>query len=139
MASTTNTILTRLSAELIAQYETEGFWGGDTIYSLARWHAEHTPQAFAVRDRVRRISYQALIESADTLAADLASRGLKQGQRVAVWLPSRIEAVVALLACSRNGYICAPSLHRDHTVAEVAELLKRQRRDRKSTRLNSSH
>ncbi|MTV75585.1 AMP-binding protein, partial [Streptococcus pneumoniae] len=50
-----------------------------------------------------------------------------QGQRVAVWLPSRIEAVVALLACSRNGYICAPSLHRDHTVGEVAELLKRQR------------
>ena len=125
--TTTNTILTRLSAELIEQYESEGFWGGDTIYSLARWHAEHTPDAFAVRDRVRRISYQALIESADALAADLDAHGLKPGQRVAVWLPSRIEAVVALLACSRNGYICAPSLHRDHTVGEVAELLKRQR------------
>ena len=127
MNSTTNTILTRLSAELIEQYEAEGFWGGDTIYSLARWHAKRTPDAFAVRDCVRRISYQALIESADALAADLAARGLKPGQRVAVWLPSRIEAVVTLLACSRNGYICAPSLHRDHTVGEVAELLKRQR------------
>jgi acyl-CoA synthetase len=127
MNSITNTILTRLSAELIAQYEAEGFWGGDTIYSLARWHAEHTPDAFAVRDHFRRISYQALIESADALAADLDAHGLKPGQRVAVWLPSRIEAVVTLLACSRNGYISAPSLHRDHTVGEVAELLKRQR------------
>ncbi len=127
MNTTTNTILTRLSAELIEQYEAEGFWGGDTIYSLARWHAEHTPDAFAVRDRFRRISYRALIESSDALAADLDAHGLKSGQRVAVWLPSRIEAVVALLACSRNGYICAPSLHRDHTVGEVAELLKRQR------------
>ncbi len=79
-----------------AQYEAEGFWGGDTIYSLARWHAEHTPDAFAVRDHFRRISYQALIESADALAADLDAHGLKPGQRVAVWLPSRIEAVVTL-------------------------------------------
>ena len=100
MTTITNTILTRLSAELIEQYESEGFWGGDTIYSIARWHAEHTPDAFAVRDRVRRISYRALIERADALAADLDAHGLKPGQRVAVWLPSRIEAVVALLACS---------------------------------------
>lgn len=127
MNTSANTILTRLSAELIKEYETEGFWGGDTIYSIARWHAQRKPDAFAVRDRFRRISYRRLIEDADALAADLAAHGLKQGQRVAVWLPSRIEAVVALLACSRNGYICAPSLHRDHTVGEVAELLKRQR------------
>jgi non-ribosomal peptide synthetase component E (peptide arylation enzyme) len=48
-----NTILTRLSAELIEKYEAEGFWQGDTIYALVRWHAAHTPQAFAVRDRYR--------------------------------------------------------------------------------------
>jgi acyl-CoA synthetase len=123
----TNTMLTRLSAELIKKYESDGFWGGDTIYSLARWHAERTPDAYALRDRVRRVSYRDLIESADALAADLFEHGLKPGQRVAVWLPSRIEAVVTLLACSRNGYVCAPSLHRDHTVGEVIELLKRQR------------
>ena len=48
---------------------------------------------------------------------------MRPGQRVAVWLPSRIESVVALLACSRNGYVCCPSLHRDHTVGEIVELL----------------
>src|SRR5436190_1437984 len=122
-----NTILTRLSAELIEQYEADGFWHGDTIYSLARWHMQRAPEAFAVRDRFRRMSYRQLIEAADALAADLAGRGLRPCQRVSVWLPSRIEGVVALLACSRNGYVCAPSLHRDHTMGEVVELLQRTR------------
>ena len=122
-----NTILTRISAELIAQYEAAGFWRGETIYMQAQWHARRAPDAFAVRDRHRRISYRALIEAADALAADLAGRGVAYGQRVAVWLPSRIEGVVALLACSRNGYICCPSLHRDHTVGEIVELMQRMR------------
>ena len=38
-----NTILTRLSAELIEKYEAEGFWQGDTIYALVRWHAAAHP------------------------------------------------------------------------------------------------
>jgi acyl-CoA synthetase (AMP-forming)/AMP-acid ligase II len=122
-----NTILTRLSAEMIAKYEAEGFWRGDTIYALARWHAEHAPAAFAVRDRYRRLTYRELLATADALATDLARQGLREGQRVGVWLPSRIESVVALLACSKTGAICCPSLHRDHTVGEVVELMQRVR------------
>ncbi len=122
-----NTILTRLSAELIAKYESEGFWRGDTIYSLARWNAEHKPDSFAVRDRFRRLTYRQLLDAADALAADLAGRGVRAGQRVGVWLPSRIESVIALLACSKSGTVCCPSLHRDHTVGEVAELMQRTR------------
>ena len=104
-----NTMLTRLSAELIEKYESEGFWRGDTIYALARWHADHTPQAFAVRDRFRRLTYPELLAAADALAADLAAKGVRYGQRVGVWLPSRIESVVALLACSKSGAIACPS------------------------------
>ena len=122
-----NTILTRLSAELIQKYEAEGFWRGDTIYSLVRGHAERAPDSFAVRDRFRRLTYRQLLEAADALAADLAGAGVRPGQRVGVWLPSRIESVVALLACSQDGAICCPSLHRDHTVGEVVELMQRTR------------
>ena len=32
-----------------------------------------------------------------------------------------------MIACSRNGYVCCPSLHRDHTVGEVVKLLDRMR------------
>jgi acyl-CoA synthetase (AMP-forming)/AMP-acid ligase II len=122
-----NTILTRLSAELIEKYEADGFWQGDTIYALVRWHAQHTPQAFAVRDRYRRLTYAQLLAAADALAADLARYDVRAGQRVGVWLPSRIESVVALLACSKSGAICSPSLHRDHTTGEVVELMQRTR------------
>ena len=120
-----STILTRLSAEMIERYQAAGFWRDDTIYSLVRQHADRRPDAYAVRDRFRRIAYRQLREAADRLAADLAARGVIAGQRVAVWLPSRIEGVVALLACSRNNYVCCPSLHRDHTVGEVIELMQR--------------
>jgi acyl-CoA synthetase len=122
-----NAIRTRLSSALIAQYTAAGFWRGDTIYALVRAHAERAPRAFALRDRFRRISYRQLVDCADALAADLARRGVKPGDRVAVWLPSRIAGVIALLACSRSGLICCPSLHRDHTTAEVIELLQRMR------------
>lgn len=115
----------RPPAELIARYTAQGFWRSDTIYALAKGHAERAPDSFAVRDRFRRITYRQLIDAADALATDLRRRGVEPGQRIAVWVPSRIESVVALLACSRDGTICCPSLHRDHTTGEVIELLQR--------------
>ena len=57
----------------------------------------------------------------------MASRGVRAGERVAIWLPSRVEIAAIILACSRNGYVCCPSLHRDHTVGDVAALLTRMR------------
>jgi acyl-CoA synthetase len=122
-----NTMLTLLSDALIKKHYAAGFWRDDMIYALVRGHAERAPESFALRDRFRRLNYRELADAADALAADLAARGVTPGQRVSVWLPSRIEGVVALLACSRNGYVCCPSLHRDHTVGEVVELIVRTR------------
>jgi acyl-CoA synthetase len=122
-----NTLLTLLSAEQIKHYYAAGHWRDDTIYSLVRDHAHRTPHKPALRDRFRRVDYATLTEAADALAAHLGARGVKPGERVAVWLPSRIEGVIALLACSRNGYVCCPSLHRDHTTAEIIDLLRRTR------------
>jgi len=122
-----SSIETRLTPEMIARYEASGHWRHDTIYALVKAHAERAPDTFAVRDRFRRITYRQLADAADALAADFARLGIEPGQRVAVWLPSRIESVVALLACSRDGIVCCPSLHRDHTVGEVVELLQRTR------------
>jgi acyl-CoA synthetase len=122
-----NTMLSRLSKEMLDTFAQRGFWGGDTIYAVAARHALARPDAPAVRDRNGCLSYRDLVAAADALAADLAARGVRPGQRVAVWLPSRVETAVALLACSRNGYVCCPSLHRDHTVHDVAELCARMR------------
>src|SRR5215472_14261593 len=112
---------------MVAAYTAAGSWGHETIYRLAARQARTTPGAFAVRDRFRRLTYAVLVDAADRLAASLAGRGIRPGQRVAVWLPSRVETAVALLACSRNGYVCCLSLHRDHTVGEVVALVDRMR------------
>ena len=123
----TNTILTLLSAERLREHHRDGFWRDDTIYAAARRHAEAAPGAFALRDRGRRLSYRDALAAADALADDLAARGVRPGQRVAVWLPSRVETAVALLACSRAGFVCCPSLQRDHTVADIVGLIARMR------------
>ncbi len=121
----TNTMMSLLSAEALAAYTNAGFWRGETIYATAARHAKNTPDSSAARDRRRRLTYRELIAAADMLSADLAARGVRAGQRVAIWLPSSVEMMVALLACWRNGYVCCPSLHRDHTVGEVRALIER--------------
>jgi acyl-CoA synthetase (AMP-forming)/AMP-acid ligase II len=118
-------ILSLLSSESLDTYRHSGFWRDDTIYSVAAGHARISPNAFAVRDSVERLTYRALINAADALARDMSRLGVKPGQRVAVWLPSRAATAVAFRACSRNGYVCCPSLHRDHTVKEVVSLCER--------------
>jgi acyl-CoA synthetase len=122
-----NALLTLLNSSMLATYTAAGFWRDETIYHLTARQARTTPGAFAVRDRHRRLTYATLVKAADRLAAGLAGYGIRPGQRVAVWLPSRVETAVALLACSRNGYVCCPSLHRDHTVGEVVALVDRMR------------
>ncbi|QHE84316.1 class I adenylate-forming enzyme family protein [Hydrogenophaga sp. BPS33] len=102
-----------------------GIWQIDTLYSLARQHATQRGSTRAVRDSTRRLTWSALVAWVDAVAADLHEAGLRRGDRVAIWLPSRLESVVVLLACSRNGYVCNPSLHQNYTVEEISALLTR--------------
>jgi acyl-CoA synthetase (AMP-forming)/AMP-acid ligase II len=122
-----NTLLTLFDTDRYQEHYRTGFWRDDTFYMLVSAHAERTPDRIAIRSRQGDVSYGDLLKQADAFAADLACKGVIAGQRVAVWLPSRAETVIALLACSRNRYICCPSLHRDHTVGEIVALLQRMR------------
>jgi acyl-CoA synthetase (AMP-forming)/AMP-acid ligase II len=123
----TNTVLTLYNAPDARAYYGAGYWQDDTIYALVRRHAQSTPDKVAVRESGRTTTYRDLVEAADRLASALAARGLQRGMRVAAWLPSRAETSIVVLACSRNGYVCCPSLHRDHTVGEVLDLMGRMR------------
>jgi acyl-CoA synthetase len=123
----TNTVLTLHDPEAAARYYADGLWRQDTLYTLLCNHAARRPQDFALRDGAQRLSWAELQAMADAAAADLDAAGLKRGERVAVWLPNRVEAVAVLLACSRQGYICNPSLHQNYTVAEIVGLLTRTR------------
>ena len=120
-----NDMLPRPDPNRKARHYAEGFWRNETIYDLAVARANDAPDAPAVRDWHRSLSYAEFVAAADALAEDLARNGLVAGDRVAVWLPARIETAVAILACARNGYVVSPGLQRDHTVAQVLELLGR--------------
>jgi acyl-CoA synthetase len=118
-------ILTLHDPQIARAYYAAGYWRSDTLYGLARQHALARPDAYAVRDSRRRLTWRALVQWTDALAADLDHAGLRRGSRVSVCLPNRAEAVVVLLACSRMGYVCNPSLHQNYTVAEIVQLLER--------------
>jgi acyl-CoA synthetase len=123
----TNTLLTLHDPALARRYYAEGLWRKDTLYTLLCDHAARRPGAFAVRDSRRRLTWSELRGMVDAVAADLDEAGLKRGERVSVWLPNRVEAVAILLACSRQGYVCNPSLHQNYTVGEITDLLSRIR------------
>jgi acyl-CoA synthetase len=118
-------LLTLHNPQLAREYYLAGTWRNDTMYGLVREHARARGHAFALRDAKVRLTWQQLQDWVDSVAAHLHQAGLRGGDRVAVWLPNRVEAVVVLLACSRNGYVCNPSLHQNYTVAEITTLLER--------------
>jgi acyl-CoA synthetase len=101
----------------------EGLWQTDTFYSLLSRHADERPQAPALRDSRHRLTWSEVRAWADGVAADLAGQGLAGGDRISIWLSNRVEAVIAFLACSREGYACNPSLHRAYTLSEVVQLI----------------
>jgi acyl-CoA synthetase len=121
------TILTLHDPQTAHRYYEAGLWRADTLYSLARRHADQRPSAWSLRDSQHRITWSQLMTWVDALAADMHAAGLRRGDRVSVWLPNRAESVVIFLACSRNGYVCNPSLHHNYTNAEVVHLMERIR------------
>jgi len=120
-----NTILTLHDPQTAREYYARGVWRADTMYTLLASHAKARPDAYALRDSKRRITWAQLLAWVDALATELHAAGLKRGQRVSVWLPNRAEGVVVFLACSRNGYVCNPSLHQNYAVRDIVQLVER--------------
>jgi acyl-CoA synthetase len=120
-----STLLTLHDPQIANAFYEAKVWRSDTLYALLRYHASVRPDAWAVRDSRRRLTWAQLLQWVEALAEELHAAGVRRGQRVSVWLPNRVEPVVVFLACSRNGYVCNPSLHQSYTVDEIACLLDR--------------
>lgn len=118
-------ILTLHNPEAARRYYAEGTWRDETLYMLMATHAEARPDAFALRDGGRRLTWGELKTRVDAAAAALAGTGLARGERLAFMMSNRVEGVILLLAATRNGYVCNPSLHQNYTVEEVVTLLAR--------------
>ena len=60
-----------------------------------------------------RLNYRALLSTSERLAAGLASRGIVQGDRIALLLGNRTEFVLMLFAAARLGAIAVPMSTRE--------------------------
>jgi acyl-CoA synthetase len=120
-----NTMLTLQDIERAHLLYEHGYWRSDTLYTLLRASAARAPDRFALRDANTRLTFRDALFWADALAADLQAAGIRPGDRVSIWLPSRVETVLVFMACSRMGYVCNTSLHRDYNCREIVALIER--------------
>ena len=69
-------------------------------------HADKTALIFEADDgKVSRVTYRELHGRVSQFANGLKSRGIKKGDRVVIYMPMSVEAVVAMQACARIGAI----------------------------------
>ncbi|MEV5508420.1 non-ribosomal peptide synthetase [Streptomyces orinoci] len=82
--------------------------GGDTLPARFEAQAARTPQAPAVTEAGRHLSYAELNARANRLARLLAARGAGPGRVVALALPRSMELVTGLLAVLKSGAAYLP-------------------------------
>ncbi|MGC4942269.1 amino acid adenylation domain-containing protein [Kribbella sp. DT2] len=79
-----------------------------TVPEIFAAQVAESPQAPAVSDERRSLSFAQLDAESDDLADALARRGISAGTTVATALPRSVETVVALLAISKTGAAYLP-------------------------------
>lgn len=110
-------------ADAARHYEA-GLWQSDTFYGLLRQNASANGDVLALVDSRRQLTWAQVLEAVDGVAAELRNFGIVSGDRVCAWMSNRIELPILMLACSREGFACNPSLHRSHTTREVVSLVR---------------
>lgn len=79
--------------------------GAFTVGDLLTQQARRRPDAVAVSDGDRRVTFAALDERVDRLANVLAGLGLERGQRVAILSENRIEYLEVVFAAAKLGVV----------------------------------
>ena len=79
-----------------------------TFYEMAVHHAEVRGKKTALFMDKEKVSYSELLDKADRFAGYLHHRGIKEGDRVALFLRNSVEFVVSLIAISKIGAIIVP-------------------------------
>jgi amino acid adenylation domain-containing protein len=80
----------------------------DSLHYLAARHAGSRPDALAVDGPCGRLSYGQLRDRAWSLAAELADRGVCQGDRVVLWCGNPADAIVSMQAAMLLGAAYVP-------------------------------
>ncbi|RKH16813.1 non-ribosomal peptide synthetase [Corallococcus sp. CA047B] len=94
------------------------------LHHLIEGHAARTPDAIAVVDPTRRLTYAELDRQANQLAHHLRTLGVGPGRLTGIFLEKSVEVVVAVLAVLKAGgaYVpLDPSYPQDRTALMLAD------------------
>ncbi|MFD6065630.1 non-ribosomal peptide synthetase [Amycolatopsis lurida] len=95
---------------------------GVTVPELFRRRAAESPDAVAVVDGDRTLSYAELDRESDGLAGSLAARGVRRGDRVGVVMDRGADLLVALLAVWKAGAAQVP-VNVDYPAERIERML----------------
>ena len=101
-----------------------GAWRDCTVGDALRRTARAMPDRPAFISDARGITFRALDEETDRLAAALLARGLAPGDRAMFQLGTTVETVVALVACYKAGIVpvCAVPQYREIEIGQLARM-----------------
>ncbi|MFT3714595.1 MAG: AMP-binding protein [Gordonia sp. (in: high G+C Gram-positive bacteria)] len=111
--------------EFAQKYRDAGYWIGQTHSDLLASAAEAHPDAIAVRDDRRALTYREVLDGSRRLAHGLIDRyGLRAGDRVVVQFPNVAEYVEVIFALFDAGVLPVFALS-SHGLAELDDLAAR--------------
>jgi amino acid adenylation domain-containing protein len=98
-----------------------GFDRGATVHGLVAARAKRDPEAIAVVDGARELTYRELLDRASSVAGTLRGRGVEGGDLVGVLLGRSADAVLAQLGVLLAGaaYVPLDPLHPPARIASV--------------------
>jgi 2,3-dihydroxybenzoate-AMP ligase len=94
---------TPFPAELAERYVREGIWRRETIAGAIASAAQKRPDAVALSDPARSLSYSQLIDEAGHLANLLSRNGIAPNDRIVIQLPNCVEFATLTIACLEVG------------------------------------
>jgi long-chain acyl-CoA synthetase len=78
------------------------------ISKLLDRHTKERPGQVAYSDSLRSVTYAQLAQNTAAIAANLAKAGVREGDRIAIYLPNGVDWIEACLAGLRAGAVIVP-------------------------------
>ena len=89
------------------------------VAELLQRHRKERPDKVAYWDAVRSVTYSQLASRTASIAPGLSGQGVRDGDRIAIFLPNGVDWVEACLAGLRAGAVLVP-IRYDAAEAELA-------------------
>src|SRR6266403_3968813 len=78
------------------------------ISELLERHREQRPDKVAYWDAARSVTYSQLAGRTASIAAGLSGKGVREGDRIAIYLPNGVDWIEACFAGLRAGAVIVP-------------------------------